>query len=78
MEVQEENYKDWLEDLTQELIVPVIARSAPNVLPTSPTGASAKHDLVQINNKRKTCRECSLKHCSIDLSWVNSDGVQAV
>ncbi|CAM4573597.1 unnamed protein product [Leuciscus chuanchicus] len=60
-------YKDWLEDLTQELIVPVTARSAPNVLPTSPTGASAEHDLVQINKKRKTCRECSLKHCGTDV-----------
>ncbi|KAG1927364.1 piggyBac transposable element-derived protein 4-like [Pimephales promelas] len=60
-------YKDWLEDLTQELIVPVTARSAPNVNPTSPTGASAEHDLVQINKKRKTCRECSLKHCGTDV-----------
>ena len=55
-------YKDWLENLTMELIVPVTKRSAPQVLPTSPTGASAEHDLVQINSKRKTCRECSLKH----------------
>jgi hypothetical protein len=60
-------YKDWLEDLSQELIVPVTARSAPCVLPTAPTGASADHDLAQINTKRKTCRECSLKHSGTDM-----------
>ena len=60
-------YKDWLEDLTMELIVPVTKRSAPQVLPTSPIGASAEHDLVQLNTKRKTCRECSLKHSGTDV-----------
>jgi hypothetical protein len=55
-------YKDWLEDLAQELIVPVTARSAPSVRPTTPAGASADHDLAQINSKRKTYKECSLKH----------------
>ena len=60
-------YKDWLEDLSQELIVPVTARSAPCVFPTAPTGASADHDLAQINTKRKTCRECSLKHSGTDM-----------
>ncbi|XP_076138380.1 uncharacterized protein LOC143121696 [Alosa pseudoharengus] len=66
-------YKDWLEDLTLELIVPVTTRSAPTVAaPTallpSPAGASAEHhDLVQINRKRKTCRECSLKHCGTNV-----------
>lgn len=60
-------YKDWLEDLSQELTVPVTARSAPQVQPTSPTGASAVHDLVQLSQKRKTCRECSLKHCGTNV-----------
>ena len=50
-----------------ELIVPVTKRSAPQVLPTSPIGASAEHDLVQLNTKRKTCRECSLKHSGTDV-----------
>ena len=50
-----------------ELIVPVTKRIAPHVLPTSPTGASAEHDLVQLNTKRKTCRECSLKCSGTDV-----------
>uniref|UniRef100_A0A8C5BAP3 PiggyBac transposable element-derived protein domain-containing protein n=1 Tax=Gadus morhua TaxID=8049 RepID=A0A8C5BAP3_GADMO len=62
-------YKDWLEDLAQELIVPVTARSAPSLRPTTPTGASAGHDLAQINSKRKTCKECSLKHSGTDVTF---------
>ncbi|XP_060777628.1 piggyBac transposable element-derived protein 4-like [Neoarius graeffei] len=56
-------YKAWLEDLTMELCVPVTKRSAPHqMLPTSLSGASAGHDLAQISNKRKTCRDCAKKH----------------
>ena len=53
-----------------QLIVPVTKRNAPQVLPTSPAGASAEHDLAQINQKRKTCRECSLKRRECSLTCI--------
>ncbi|XP_063757603.1 piggyBac transposable element-derived protein 4-like [Eleginops maclovinus] len=52
-------YKDWQEDLAQELVTPVTARSAPQCA-TAPVSASAQHDCEKIFEKRKICRECSL------------------
>ena len=51
-------FKDWLEDLAQELVTPVTARSAPQCA-TAPVAASAQHDCEKIYEKRKICRECS-------------------
>lgn len=52
-------YKEWLEDLAEELVTPVTARSAPKCA-SGPVGASAEHDCEKIFDKRKVCRECSL------------------
>jgi hypothetical protein len=51
-------YKEWQEDLAQELVTPVTAKSAPQCA-TAPVAASAQHDCEKIYEKRKICRECS-------------------
>ncbi|CAM4465576.1 unnamed protein product [Leuciscus chuanchicus] len=52
-------YKEWQEDLAQELVTPVTAKSAPQCA-AAPVAASAEHDCEKIFDKRKICRECSL------------------
>ncbi|XDV26565.1 hypothetical protein PO909_030223 [Leuciscus waleckii] len=52
-------YKEWQEDLAQELVTPVTAKSAPQCA-AAPVAASAEHDCEKIFHKRKICRECSL------------------
>ncbi|KAK0153615.1 PiggyBac transposable element-derived protein 4 [Merluccius polli] len=52
------SYKEWVEDLAQELITPVTSRSAPQS-PAGPSRASAEHDCQKIFEKRKVCWECS-------------------
>ena len=52
-------YKEWQEDLAQELVTPVTAKSAPQCA-AAPVSASAEHDCEKLFEKRKICRECSL------------------
>jgi len=52
-------YKDWVEDLAQELITPVTVRSAP-MCPPAPLRVSGEHDFGKLFEKRKSCWECSL------------------
>ncbi|CAL8237345.1 unnamed protein product [Boreogadus saida] len=52
-------YKAWQEDLAQELVTPVTAKSAPQCA-AAPVTASAEHDCEKIFEKRKICRECSM------------------
>ncbi|KAJ8353085.1 hypothetical protein AAFF_G00110500 [Aldrovandia affinis] len=59
-------YKDWLEDLAQELVTPVTARSAPQCS-SGPVGATSEHDCEKIFEKRKVCRECALSRSGTDV-----------
>ncbi len=59
------HYKEWLEDLAEELITPVTSRSAPHCS-SAPEGANAVHDFDKIFQKRKSCRECVLDKCGTE------------
>ena len=50
--------KEWLEDLAQELVSLVTARSAPQ--PTVPEGATFAHDCEKLSQKRRICRQSAL------------------
>ncbi|KAL2087244.1 hypothetical protein ACEWY4_018303 [Coilia grayii] len=57
------SYKEWVEDLAQELVTPVTSRSAPQCT-AGPVSASAEHDCQKIFDKRQVCWECSLAKSS--------------
>ncbi|KAL2099439.1 hypothetical protein ACEWY4_005919 [Coilia grayii] len=46
------SYKEWVEDLAQELVTPVTSRSAPQC-PAGPVSASAEHDCQKILRRER-------------------------